>query len=367
MADIVINLCGDFVSTEPNIIKMSSELASLLRGGDINVVNFEAPLDGIGDQTLRSGPKLCQPKESFFFLRDNGFNLYQLANNHAVDFGEEACIGTKHQLSETVGAGTEEDAYTPYIKEINGIRIGFLSFTHHEFGVFDDGGGKQKYGTAWICGSKVYNAIVTTKTNVDYLIVLPHAGVEQVDVPLPEWRSLYRSFIDLGVDAIIGTHPHVPQGWELYNNKPIFYSLGNFYFDAIMPKDEWWYKGLMIALTVNKDSIHFKVNNTIFHKGYIDIDKTPLATQHNEYLCELLEEPLYTNAVNKMVLEKWEELKVYYVRGLGSISFRLSPLEFLKSIYCSLFRKPAASLFINALQCESHRYVALRAQKLLNE
>lgn len=363
-----MNFCGDFVAKNPSALQLSTSLQSAILKGNINVVNFEAPISGVGEKTVGNGPKICQPLSSYTFLKEKGFNLFQLANNHAVDFGEEACLATKQLLINTVGAGTEEEAYSPVIKEINGIRIGFLSFVHHEFGVFDDSSDGRVIGTSWICSHKAIKAIVSTKKMVDYLIVLTHAGVEQVDLPLPEWRSLYKSFVDFGADAIIGTHPHVPQGWEIYKDKPIFYSLGNFYFDAIKPSDEWWYKGLMVSLLINESGIHYSVINTQFRDGSIFIDATEQTKEHNAYLCSILKKNQeYIEGVNRMVLTKWKELEVYYVRGIGAISFRLSFIECLKSIYCALFRKPNSSLIINALQCESHRYVALRAQKLLNK
>lgn len=368
MRDIVVNFCGDFVAKDPSLLQFSSSLQSAINRGDINVVNFEAPISGIGVEAHRSGPKVCQSPSSCAFLKSNGFNLFQLANNHAVDFGEDACLATKQMLVNTVGAGTEEEAFSPVIKEINGKKIGFLSFVHHEFGVFDDSGNEQRIGTAWICSHKAIAAIITTKRLVDFLIVLTHAGVEQVDLPLPEWRSLYRSFVDFGADAIIGTHPHVPQGWEIYKDKPIFYSLGNFYFDAIMPSDEWWYKGLMVSLFLNETGIQYSVFNTKFKKGTVCIDETKQTNEHNAYLCSILNnEQEYFEGVNRIVLTKWKELEVYYVRGIGAVSLRLPFIECLKSIYCALFRKPNESLLINALQCESHRFVALRAQKLLNK
>lgn len=365
---VKLSFCGDFVANDPSKVSLSDNVRRILDESDINVVNFEAPISGYGAPVSRSGPKLCQPAGSHVFLKQQGFNLFQLANNHAVDYGEEACKETKRLLVDTVGAGTEEEAYSPIIREIDGVKIGFLAFVHHEFGVFDDSRNLTKIGTAWIGSYKAIRAIIATKKIVDYLVVLPHAGVEMVNLPLPEWRELYKSFVDFGADAIIGTHPHVPQGWELYKGKPIFYSLGNFYFDAIMPPDEWWYKGLMVSLAINDLEMEFVVHNIVFHKGRIELDDSYQTKQHNEFLCDVLDdEQRYRANVDQIVKNKWKELEIYYVRGLGAISLKLPFVECLKAVYCSLFRKPNSSLFINALQCESHRYVALRAVRLLNE
>ena len=67
-----------------------------------------------------------------------------------------------------------------------------------------------------MCHPKVSSIIQTLKVNVDFLFLIVHAGVEYMDIPIPEIRNLYKSYIDLGADAIIASHPHVPQGYEEY-------------------------------------------------------------------------------------------------------------------------------------------------------
>jgi poly-gamma-glutamate capsule biosynthesis protein CapA/YwtB (metallophosphatase superfamily) len=77
-------------------------------------------------------------------------------------------------------------------------------------------------GCSWINHHRFNSIIKEAKTKVDYLIAITHAGLEMVDLPLPEWRDIYREMINMGCDAIVGGHPHVPQGYEIYNGKPIF-------------------------------------------------------------------------------------------------------------------------------------------------
>ena len=79
-------------------------------------------------------------------------------------------------------------------------------------------------------------------------IVNLHWGFEHTDTPAPFQRELVYKLIDAGADIIVGHHPHVPQGWEIYRGKPIFYSLGNFnfwQFDRETSKDNRW--GYMVA------------------------------------------------------------------------------------------------------------------------
>ena len=82
-----------------------------------------------------------------------------------------------------------------------------------------------------IYNKSVENMIREYRSNCDLLIMICHTGMEGWNIPLPEWRDLYKHFIDIGTDIVIAHHPHVAQGWENYNGGHIFYSLGNFAFN----------------------------------------------------------------------------------------------------------------------------------------
>jgi poly-gamma-glutamate synthesis protein (capsule biosynthesis protein) len=368
---IKLSFFGDFVAVHPNKIAFSDELQHLLDDTDINVCNFEAPIDGGFKAFDREGPRVKQSAESPRFLMEKGFNVIQLANNHMCDYGEEGCKATVEAFKDvlTVGAGDFDKAYQVCIKTVNGKRIGFLSFVHHEFGVLEGLEQKGTWGTAWICHEKVSQIIQQSKSTVDYLFVLPHAGIEEVDAPLPEWRSRYRHFVDCGADGVIGTHPHVPQGWEFYHGKPICYSLGNFYFDAISSHNPYWYKSLMAMVEI-EDAGNIKLNivNLSVQKGKILIDSAADTLNHNQYICSFLnDEKMYLEYINKVSLKRWKDYQIWLVRGLGSVSFKLGAKESLKSLYCAMFRKRSKSLLMNVMQCESHRWTVLRAQKILKK
>ncbi len=70
-------------------------------------------------------------------------------------------------------------------------------------------------------------------------MVLIHWGIERDEMPQEYQRALAKRYIDAGADLVIGSHPHVLQGIEYYKGKPIFYSLGNFVFEAPFPKPCW--------------------------------------------------------------------------------------------------------------------------------
>jgi poly-gamma-glutamate synthesis protein (capsule biosynthesis protein) len=364
---VKLSFWGDFVAVAPQKLLLGETPLKWLKESDYNVCNFESPIEGDYMPFNRQGPRVKQPKESIDFLGKSGFNVFQLANNHMCDFGEEGCKATIDALSGfvTIGAGTYNQAYSIKIVEKCGIRVGFLACVHHEFGVLEsinDG-----VGTAWICNDEIVRRIIQAKSEVDYLIILPHAGVEEMDAPLPEWRDKYRFFIDCGADAVIGTHPHVPQGWEEYKGKPIFYSLGDFYFDYLTGQHPYWSKSLVVNMEIRDNgSMKYDVHNVSFANYKIDEDNNVETKQHNQYLCDLLHNnEAYINYVNEQSLKLWYEYNCWLTRGLGSVSFKLHFIDMLKSLYVSLFRGRQKSLLENCLQCESHRWTILRAQKLI--
>lgn len=292
-----IFFAGDFCS-KPSTTKIavSDELKSLIQSCDLKVVNFEVPLKP--DVVLPP-----QKRERFFqnddvpdFLRGLGFNLYSLANNHAFDWGVDGFKKTKAALGDqSFGAGTYDEAYRIKVCEVGGLKIGFMSLSFAAYtGVFDDVTQHEGYGCAYINDLRVNHDIIEAKKHVDYLFVLPHDGIEYIDVPLPETIARYRDFIDYGADGVIGTHPHCPQGWEEYKGKPIFYSLGNFLFNSkdgydFRASQPHWYEGLCVVMNIEDNRINWDMVNTrnVDNIG-IRIDDDEARKKHNEQLCGYL-------------------------------------------------------------------------------
>ena len=233
---------GDVVNTSSNNSFISEEIKTIIKNQDFAVCNFEAPINGFGEKILKVGPHISQKPDTIKQLKEAGFNLLLLANNHMYDYGETALVATIDEISnqdlDCVGAGMSySSAYRAHIKEINGLKIAFLNASEAQFGVLDETDKNNESGYAWINHYLFDELVISSKRISDVVIVCVHAGLEDYNVPLEEWKSRYKRLCDLGADCIIGSHPHVPQGYEIYNNKPIFYSLGNFYFDSMSFRD----------------------------------------------------------------------------------------------------------------------------------
>jgi poly-gamma-glutamate synthesis protein (capsule biosynthesis protein) len=272
----------------------------------LKVVNFEVPLKPVNAHLpVQKRERFFQHDDTPDFLRELGFNLFQLANNHTFDWGEDGFKKTKAVLGDaSFGAGSYEEAYKIKIVEKNGLKIGFMSLSFAAYtGVFDDVTNHEGLGCAYINDLRVNHDIIRAKKQVDYLFVLPHDGIEYIDIPMPETIARYRDFIDYGADGVIGTHPHCPQGWEVYKDKPIFYSLGNFLFNSKEGYDyrAWnrphWYEGLCVKMNLSKDNLSWEIINTRnINNVEIALDNNEERIAHNNLLCSYLyDEDLYNN------------------------------------------------------------------------
>lgn len=353
-------LFGDFVCQSPQKLMFSPDVERYVSTSDVVYCNFEAPISGAGSPIVKSGPALTQSPESPSAVEKLGFNLIGLANNHMMDMGEAACKATISQFKKAtiLGAGAKGSVYNVTKIKVNDITLGFLAVTHKEFGTLDDEAGDDVCGTAWINSSAVNRSIIEAKKECDYLFVLPHAGVENVDVPLPEWRLRYKEFIDLGANAVIASHPHVPQGWEEYKDAPIFYSLGNFIFDTFSnTHGPYWKKGLAVQICIDEGGkLSYEVLNTIYDNGVVSLDTSDDIKSHNRYLCSLLEnEKEYYQKLNQSLSQLWrDEYQLYLLRGLGSVGLKTSRNTFVHSAY-GVLKGMDVPMLLNNFQCESHR------------
>ncbi|MBR5656480.1 MAG: CapA family protein [Prevotella sp.] len=324
---VKIFFCGDFCSTSSaKPITVSQELRDLIASCDLKVVNFEVPLKPELALPPQKRQRFCQHDDVPAFLQGLGFNLFSLATNHTFDWGEEGFKKTKAALGDTAfGAGTYDEAYKVKIVEVGGAKIGFMAVCFAAYtGVFNDVLKHEGLGCAYINDLKVNHVIADAKKDVDYLFVLPHDGIEYIDIPLPETIARYRDFIDWGADAVIGTHPHCPQGWEEYKGKPIFYSLGNFLFNSKEGYDyratnrPHWYEGLCVVMTIKNGQLSWEVVNTrnVDNVG-IEIDTNEDRNEHNKRICGYLK--------NKNVYE------CYFNQNCKEQNYR----KYMKMIDCS--------------------------------
>jgi len=212
-----------------------SQVASWLNTADVAFVNLEGPISDKGSKlswkeyTFRSRTALAQG------LASAGVDVVSMANNHAMDCGSAALLDTIERLH-AVGvqeAGSGKDvaaARSPALLETPAGTVAVLAFTDKHASGF--AAGTDKPGVATIGdGSKVLSAIEAAKAEADYVIVSFHWGTEYTFTAASYQRTLAHKCVDAGADLVLGHHPHVIQGIEIYKDKLIAYSLGDFVFD----------------------------------------------------------------------------------------------------------------------------------------
>ncbi|WP_166242352.1 CapA family protein [Paenibacillus turpanensis] len=223
----------------------------LLKDADITAGNLETPITEIGEPaekkqySYRSSPKAIPP------LADSGMDVLNLANNHAMDYGTAGLLDTIKRLRKaglhTVGAGKNADeAYRAAILEANGIKVAYVGFSR-VIPKIDFYATKTRAGMAETYSKdKAVSAIKQAGKLADLVIVIVHWGEERKETPVVYQRELARAYIDAGADLVVGSHPHVLQGFEVYKGKWIAYSLGNFIF-TINPNKLTWNSGILQA------------------------------------------------------------------------------------------------------------------------
>lgn len=225
-----------------------------LRAADLTIGNLESILLDRGDTTdstgkmVFAGPHIAAP-----LLVDAGFDAVSTANNHAWDFARRGLLESLRHLDAAgiphSGTGpTLEDAYRPAIVDRAGWRVAIFSVTD----IINLKGLVLTGTTAACCIAWADSSVLGPRMRAardslgaDLVLVMLHAGNEYRDRPPAALHALMRGLIAAGADAVIGHHPHVPQGWERYRDRPILYSLGNFVFRQPFP---WTDKALMAEM-----------------------------------------------------------------------------------------------------------------------
>jgi hypothetical protein len=203
---------------------------NVLRGSDLRITNLECTL--FGDTPVwKSGAVFKGRPEHIKGLTSVPFEIVTLANNHVFDYGVDSFEKSLELLDKNsirfLGAGmSANEAQAPLILNLKSIRIGIINFSEGEdLTSAIDGPGVFGWDI-----DKVTKLTGEIRGKVDIIIVICHCGVEYIAFPPPYVTDAFKRIADAGANLIIGHHPHVPQGIEIYKGIPLCYSLGNFVF-----------------------------------------------------------------------------------------------------------------------------------------
>lgn len=209
---------------------------NFLQNADIAFGNLETSITP-GPEVLPFEMSFRANPESTVALRDAGFDVLSLANNHTMNFGEVGMRDTLRHLDEVgivhAGGGTETEANQPMFVTTNGIRFAFLAYTDSRIVPTEYEAVDERLGIAFMRTERMQETVRGAKNFADIVIVSMHAGDEYEPLPHEHQIAFAHAAIDAGAEMVIGHHSHVVQNMEIYNGKHIFYSLGNFVFDQM--------------------------------------------------------------------------------------------------------------------------------------
>lgn len=265
---------GDIGAFYQNSEKMFEQVETIFKKADLCFGNNERLYSSNIDENFRMDrfpyfPQHVSPEHASALTI---FDIMSFASNHSLDLGPEIMLDTikvlNNQGIKVIGAGKNiDEARKPAIFKNNSIKIGFLSYC--SVVPIGSEATKNKPGIVPLRASTWYEAydwqpgtppIIRSKTNesdldnlindikllkkqVNFLVISMHWGIHFQRSSIAEYqKEIAHTAIDHGADIIIGHHPHVIKGIELYKGKPIFYSLGNFAFDFPSNRMEMYLK-----------------------------------------------------------------------------------------------------------------------------
>ncbi len=230
-------------------------VSQVLSNYDIVFGNLECTLSDQKGETQHPRNKLIftGPPAGGMALKRGGVTVVSTANNHALDYGLRAHFETMENLTQAgvLFAGTSLDSsvlYEPLIFSMNSIRFALFACT--DIMNTEDLGWKRYVAAADT--AKLLPRIRVYNDSVDVLIVSYHGGAEYTQTATQRTVAFAAQCINAGADAFLGHHPHVPHALEVFEGRPVAYSLGNFVFSQ--PFAEWTQKSFALSMTINKTS-----------------------------------------------------------------------------------------------------------------
>jgi hypothetical protein len=312
-----IDFIGDTFLSRAVLINRNTELTNV-------VLNLEAPLSSSGVPAKSKINLFMDPENLFETFKDINIVAVNLANNHIMDYGEDAFKKTidilKNKGIKYFGAGSSDNNFNnPVIIGSKTALFGYsCSSTHAVFG------NDKKIGSAYFDTEQVIKDIEAYRDKY-FITVCLHWGREYYSFPKPEDIKKAKHLIDSGADLIIGNHTHMIQSYEIFNGKYIFYSQGNAIFhDGIVDSyfDGEKFNRKFKMFYPKKNRISWKVSldesTKAIIKSFMIYDKKELK-RYESFLLEFK-----TRMIFPAILYK---LYSIYKNKMFTIKFRLNKLR----------------------------------------
>jgi len=233
---------------------------NFVRGIDIISANLEGPITTADNCSEKVYSFKFDPDSTVSLLQKHNFNAFNLSNNHAFDCYRAGFEDTKKYLSEgnLFYFGGDTDSKVKF-KKIGDKKVAFVGI---DTTINQDNNDMHRQDVAM------------AKNESDYVVINVHWGQEYKKNPTDKQIKLAHDLIDAGADVIIGHHPHVVESGEIYKNKPIFYSLGNFIFDQVGAQEN---EGMGVGVVFGGEYVEyylFPYNINKYHPQLMSMKKT---------------------------------------------------------------------------------------------
>lgn len=326
------------------------ELSGFLDPSAVRIGNWEAPLwSGTGFNNNKE-PRICTTEDAAKAVFPLNLNVAVLANNHAFDCLKEGFVKTTYFFNKHgvkwLGAGLDlETSSQAVIIERAGWKIGILAYVDCRTNpsIPSD----ARFFLNYLEEERLLLEVKKLSQRVDVVIVSLHWGTEFIRLPSNEQRRLARRSVVAGAKIVVGHHPHRLQGYELWENGIIFYSLGNFIFAGLCGREtkEWPLESRQTGVAICRISLRGEIEASLFplvQVGYgLRVDQSPNREKMINKLCCPLRLPYkdYQRYWNREIM--FQSLVGYpmrYIKNQDSIlgaakRLKISHIKALASVF----------------------------------
>lgn len=295
------------------------KVGELTRAADLFVANLECPFTERGTKIAKNFNFKARP-ELVATLEAGGVDVVSLANNHLMDYGVEGLVDTLATLDAAKirhfgAAESLSAARAPTVVEVKGIKLAFLGYFFlgdrnieppEVIAVEGQPGVAGHFKDLALLTAWVQEDVRAARKKADLVIPFFHWGREGTPNLEPYQPKLAKAAIDAGAAAVIGSHPHVLQGMELYKGAPIVYSLGNFVFGGNWnPRDK---RTALVELTVSKKKVEATRVVPAYSDAYPEVPVQPYLAEGEKAEAVLRHLAAISSGFKQMLpaLEPWK-------------------------------------------------------------
>lgn len=343
----------------------SKEIAEEIKNSALVIANFECPATNNTVPLTKCGPALKAEPQDIHLLKNMGFDVLSLANNHILDYGMQGVYETLKLCADsnicTVGAGENKtEAAKPLYYEFGSKTIGIISFAEAEFNLAGD----TTPGANHFDPYNSFDLVTEMKKHCDYLIVLYHGGIEHYKNPSPLLQKKCRKFANSGADLVLCQHSHCIGTVEEINGSTILYGQGNSLFGYRQGNDAW-NEGLMVSIEFGvKPVLRFRMLKAT-KDGIVFASKEESEKRVEEMHkdSEKLNDLLWIENQWLIFSKKQEAMYFPMLFGRGRVFNKVNRILNNKLIN-KIYSRGKFMVTMNLLRCEAHHEVV---QTILEE